>query len=112
MRVLSILFLVLLLSFKPIVYEHGYSSLDMKLRNKIKLGDSKEAVLDLLGSPTFKARDDSETWYYVSSRIKQYRFFQKRKYSSQSLQITFNSSNLVNYINYITVPEKAVANVN
>lgn len=108
MRALSILFVILLLGFKPIIYEHGYSSLDMELRDKIKLGDNKEAVLDLLGNPTFKSRGGNETWYYVSSKIKQYRFFQKRKYSSQSLQITFNDNNIVDYIDYIIVPEKNV----
>ncbi len=106
MRVFSILCLILLLGFKPVIYEHGYSSLDMELRDRIKLGDSKEAVADLLGSPTFSSKHDDKIWYYVSSKIKQYRFFQKRKCSSKSLQITFNDNNIVDYINYIIIPEK------
>ncbi|WP_339045789.1 outer membrane protein assembly factor BamE [Candidatus Mesenet endosymbiont of Agriotes lineatus] len=104
--------MILLFGFKPIIYEHGYSSLDMKLGDKIKLGDSKEAVVDLLGSPTFTLQYDDETWYYVSSKIKQYRFFQKRKCGSKSLQITFNNSNVVDYINYIVATEKEVIRVN
>ncbi len=112
MHVFFILLLVLLLGFKPVIYEHGYSSLDIKSWDRIEQKDNQDKVFNVLGSPTLISKNGDKIWYYVSNEIKQYRFFQKKRYSSQSLKISFNDNNIVSDISYIDVPEKRIININ
>ncbi|WP_237342951.1 outer membrane protein assembly factor BamE [Wolbachia endosymbiont of Folsomia candida] len=86
--------------------------MSVQLWSQIKIGDDKEKVVHTLGSPTLVSKFDDSIWYYVSYKIKQANFLGKRKYSSKSLQISFDHDSKVADIKEINVSERSLASVN
>lgn len=107
MRVLT--FAVLLFSVGCMHTNHGVPVINVELWSKIKVGDDREKVVHTLGSPTLVSKFDENIWYYVSYKIKQANFLGKRKYSSKSLQISFNQNDEVADIREINVAERSLA---
>ncbi|UYC23724.1 outer membrane protein assembly factor BamE [Wolbachia endosymbiont of Aedes aegypti] len=66
-------------------------------------------MVHTLGSPTLVSKFDDNVWYYISYKIKQANFLGKRKYSSKSLQISFNQNDEVTDIREINVAERSLA---
>ncbi|MGL9725432.1 MAG: outer membrane protein assembly factor BamE [Wolbachia sp.] len=112
MRVLIFFALLFLASCMHTIYNHGVPGISVELWNKIKVGDDKEKVVHTLGSPTLVSKFDENVWYYVSYKIEQANFLGKRKYSSKSLQISFNQNGEVTDIREINVTERSLAVVN
>lgn len=111
MRVLTSLILLFLISCTHTVHNHGVPGVSVELWSQIKIGDDKEKVVHSLGSPTLVSKFDDNVWYYVSYRIKQANFLGRRKYSSKSLQISFDSDGKVKDIKEINVSERPLASV-
>jgi len=91
------------------IYNHGVPVINVELWSKIKVGDDREKVVHTLGSPTLVSKFDENVWYYVSYKIKQANFLGKRKYSSKSLQISFNQNDEIADIREINVAERSLA---
>nr|WP_225247268.1 MULTISPECIES: outer membrane protein assembly factor BamE [Wolbachia] len=91
------------------IHNHGAPGISVELWSKIKVGDDKEKVVHTLGSPTLVSKFDDNVWYYISYKIKQANFLGKRKYSSKSLQISFNQNDEVTDIREINVAERSLA---
>ncbi len=106
MRVLIYLVLLFLVNCTNTIYNHGTSDISVELWNKIKIGDEKEKVVHTLGSPTLISQFDENIWYYISYKIKQSNFLGKRKYSSKSLQISFDQDDKVLDMKEIDISEK------
>lgn len=109
MRVLLSFILLFTVSCTHTVHNHGAPGISVKLWSKIKVGDNKEKVVHTLGSPTLVSKFDDNVWYYISYKIKQANFLGKRKYSSKSLQISFNQNDEVTDIREINVAERSLA---
>lgn len=93
------------------IHNHGAPGISIELWSQIKAGDDKEKVVHTLGSPTLVSQFDENIWYYVSYKIKQANFLGKRKYSSKSLQISFDHDGKVADVKEINVSERSLAPV-
>ncbi|OCA06116.1 outer membrane protein assembly factor BamE [Wolbachia endosymbiont of Trichogramma pretiosum] len=109
MRVLISSILLFTVSCTHTIHNHGVTGVNVELWSKIKVGDDREKVVHTLGSPTLLSKFDENVWYYVSYKIKQANFLGKRKYSSRSLQISFNQNDEVTDIREINVAESSLA---
>ncbi|UIP92927.1 outer membrane protein assembly factor BamE [Wolbachia endosymbiont of Anopheles demeilloni] len=109
MRVLISFILLFTVSCTHTIHNHGVPGINVELWSKIKIGDDREKVVHTLGSPTLVSKFDENVWYYVSYKIKQANFLGKRKYSSKSLQISFNQNDEVKDIREINIAERSLA---
>ncbi|AGJ98536.1 Putative lipoprotein SmpA/OmlA [Wolbachia endosymbiont of Drosophila simulans wNo] len=109
MRVLIFSVLLFSVGCMHTIHNHGVPGINVELWSKIKVGDDREKVVHTLGSPTLVSKFDENVWYYVSYKIKQANFLGKRKYSSKSLQISFNQNDEVTDIREINVAERSLA---
>lgn len=109
MRVLISFILLFTVGCTHTIHNHGAPGISVELWSKIKVGDDKEKVVHTLGSPTLVSKFDDNVWYYISYKIKQANFLGKRKYSSKSLQISFNQNDEVTDIREINVAERSLA---
>ncbi|WP_395463511.1 outer membrane protein assembly factor BamE [Wolbachia endosymbiont of Cantharis cryptica] len=109
MRILISFFLLFLINCAYTTYDHGAPGISVELWSKIKEGDDKEKVVHTLGAPTLVSKFNEDVWYYVSYKIKQFNFLGKRKYSSKSLQISFNQDGKVTSVKEIDVSERSLA---
>ena len=62
---------------------------------QIQKGQTKDEVLDILGTPSSVVTLDHNTWIYMSSDIKKIAFFSPRETSRDVLTIRFNEYNQV-----------------
>ncbi|QKX03013.1 outer membrane protein assembly factor BamE [Wolbachia endosymbiont of Litomosoides sigmodontis] len=111
MRVLVFFILLLFLVSCHTIYNHGVPDVNIELHSKIKVGDDKEKVIHTLGSPTLISKFDENVWYYISYKVKQINFLGKRKYSSKSLQISFDYGDKVISVEEIDVLERSLVAV-
>ena len=65
---------------------------------QIKKGQTKDEVLDILGSPSSIVSLDQNTWIYMSSKIKKVAFFKPQELDRDVLTIRFNNYNQVSSI--------------
>ncbi len=109
MRVLISFILLFTVSCTHTIHNHGAPGINFELWNKIKVGDDKEKVVHTLGSPALVSKFDDNVWYYVSYKIKQANFLGKRKYSSKSLQISFDQDGKVEDTKETDILERSLA---
>lgn len=109
MKLLVLSALLFLTSCGHTVYNHGIPSVTLELWSQIKIGDDKERVIHLLGSPTLVSEFNENTWYYISYRIKQVNFLGNRKYSSRSVQISFDKEGKVIETKEANISERSLA---
>ncbi|QMV45683.1 outer membrane protein assembly factor BamE [Wolbachia pipientis] len=109
MRVLISFILLFTVSCTHTIHNHGAPGISVELWSKIEAGDDKEKVVHTLGSPTLVSKFDDNVWYYVSYKIKQANFLGKRKYSSKSLQISFDQNGKVADTKETDISEKSLA---
>ncbi|KLT22177.1 Putative lipoprotein [Wolbachia endosymbiont of Armadillidium vulgare str. wVulC] len=108
MRALISFILLFTVSCTHTIHNRGVPGINVELWSKIKVGDDKEKVVHTLGSPTLVSKFDENVWYYVSYKIKQANFLGKRKYSSKSLQISFDQSGEITDIREVNVAERSL----
>ncbi|MDD9332081.1 MAG: outer membrane protein assembly factor BamE [Wolbachia sp.] len=109
MRVLIFFVLLFLISCTHTIHNHGAPGISVELWSQIKVGDDKEKVVHTLGSPALVSKFNNNIWYYISYKIKQANFLGKRKYSSKSLQISFDRDGKVEDVKEINVSERSLA---
>ena len=69
--------------------------------SKLQKGQTKDEVLDLLGTPSNIVSLNQNTWIYMSSEIKKVAFFKPEELNRDILTIKFNEYNQVASINRI-----------
>ncbi|MDN5248037.1 MAG: outer membrane protein assembly factor BamE [Wolbachia endosymbiont of Tyrophagus putrescentiae] len=109
--ILSSVLLFVIISCTHTVHNHGVPGVSVERWSKINIGDDKEKVVHLLGSPTLVSQFDENVWYYTSYRIKQANFLGRRKYSSKSLQVSFDHEDKVVDIREINVSERPLVSI-
>lgn len=70
--------------------------------NHIKVGDSKENVRQVLGSPSVVVSFDKNTWLYMSSDIKKVAFFEPEEVDRDVLAIRFDDGGKITEIDRLT----------
>lgn len=63
--------------------------------SQLQKGQTKDEVLDLLGTPSSIVSLDQNTWIYMSSEIKKVAFFEPEELDRDVLTIRFNEYNQV-----------------
>ena len=79
--------------------------------SQVELGDSKNEVRDVLGSPSTVVSFDRNTWIYMSSDIKRVAFFAPEEIDRDILTIKFNDNDQVVDISRLNKENGAVVEV-
>ena len=72
---------------------------------KIKIGETKDTVIDVLGLPSSVNAFDENSWIYMSSDIKKMAFFAPEEKERNILHITFNQSDEVSDIKFLSLED-------
>lgn len=70
----------------PTLSHHGYLAYDAKPATDIKVGDTKESVLDRLGQPSQTSVYDPTEWYYID-QVSMKMTYKKPKVTQRSVTI-------------------------
>ncbi len=70
--------------------------------SQLKLGDTKEQVVQTLGAPSSVVSFDKNTWIYMSSEIKRIAFMEPEEVNRDILTIEFNNDGKVTNIQRLT----------
>lgn len=82
----------------PTFRNHGYVPFDEDLA-QISVGvDTRDTVIETVGSPTSTGVSDEEAFYYVSSRFRHFAFLPPEEISREVLAISFDSRGVVRNI--------------
>ncbi len=77
----------------PTLSHHGYLAYDAKPATDIKVGDTKESVLDRLGQPSQTSVYDPTEWYYID-QVSMKMTYKMPKVTSRSVTVVdFDKSN-------------------
>ena len=87
-KVIYITLFLLMSSCYTTIIRHGYPISEVNLWDKIKVGDSENQVIQLIGDPSIT---EGDVWYYVSYNIYKKRFFSAKEYESLVLKLTFDN---------------------
>ncbi len=94
----------------PKVDVHGYVPVAAEVAS-ISAGDSKDSVRSLLGEPTTKGIDGTNTWYYISSKVRRVAFFAPREFERQIVAISF-AGNRVSMVERFGLEDGRVIDLN
>ena len=86
--------IVALAACEPTVAERG-NLVDPDKLATLKVGDSKEVVVQALGSPTTVGAFDASDWYYMGQRTEQESFFEPEVTERRIVEITFSDDDKV-----------------
>ncbi len=70
---------------------HGYVPIAEDVAS-ISVGDSQETVSARLGEPTTRGLEGTNTWYYISSKVRRVAFFAPREIDRQIVAISFSGT--------------------
>lgn len=98
MFLLSIGFFITACSSDTFICRTGNMPSEDKIAMVFK-GQSKNDVLEVLGSPSTVVPLDKDTWIYMSSEIKQVAFMAPKEIDREVLVVKFDSSGTVSEIN-------------
>ena len=75
----------------PQIDVHGYVPVAQDVAS-IAIGDTQETVLARLGEPTARGLEGSNTWYYISSKVRRVVFFAPQEIDRQIVAISFGGT--------------------
>ncbi len=75
----------------PQVDVHGYVPVAEEVAS-IAVGDTQESVMARLGAPTTRGLEGTDTWYYISSKVRRVAFFAPREFDRQIVAVSFNGN--------------------
>lgn len=79
---------------------------------RIEVGDSKEEVRQILGSPSSVVSFDKNTWIYMSSDVRRIAFFAPEEIDRDVLTVKFNDNDEVQEISRLSKNDGEQINVN
>jgi outer membrane protein assembly factor BamE (lipoprotein component of BamABCDE complex) len=82
----------------PEVSTHGYRFDDATLAQLEPGRTTRDAALQLLGSPSSVATFDDRVWYYVSQRTERMSFYQEEIVDQKVIAITFDDRDVIQTI--------------
>ncbi len=95
----------------PKIDVHGYIPVASEIAAITPGQDTPESVLARLGEPTTRGAPGSDTWYYVTSRVKRVAFLAPREIERQILAITF-AGNRVSAVNHFGLEDGRIIDLN
>ncbi|MBL4806015.1 MAG: outer membrane protein assembly factor BamE [Rhodobacteraceae bacterium] len=105
-------FIAMLSACAPQVDIHGYVPVATDVASIAPGQDSQETVLVLLGEPTTRGAQGSDTWYYISSTVHRVAFFAPREVNRQIVAIQFAQSGKVIAVDRFGLEDGRVIDLN
>jgi len=94
----------------PQVDVHGYVPVAEDIAS-IGAGVSQENVLARLGEPTTRGLEGTNTWYYISSKVRRVAFFKPKEFERQIVAVTFRG-NFVSMVEHYGLEDGRLINLN
>lgn len=90
----------------PVVDQRGNLPDDDKLATIHPGVTNKDAIAQLLGTPSAKGTFDDRTWYYISKRTEQVAFFEPTLLDQQVVAIDFDNNGMVSDIRHLGMEDR------
>ena len=97
-----------LASCSTIYKDHGYLPLDTDLKNVVIGKDTRNSVTELLGSPSGSGVLEDGAIFYISTKIKNFLFYEPKVVSRDMIVVSFDDSDLVENIEKFTLEDGRV----
>ena len=105
----SIIFSTFFLASCSTIYkDHGYLPLDTDLKNVVIGKDTRNSVTELLGSPLGSGVLEDGAIFYISTKIKNFLFYEPKVVSRDMIVVSFNDRDLVENIEKFTLEDGRV----
>ncbi len=97
---LLLIFLNFALSSCATQVNHGYM-FEYSDYNLLEIGNNKNTVLDIMGSPTIKSQiDENDSWLYMHEHTASFLFFKPKIVKREILVLNFSEDNVVEILNF------------
>ena len=97
-----------LASCSTIYKDHGYLPLDTDLKNVVIGKDTRNSVTELLGSPSGSGVLEDGSIFYISTKIKNFLFYEPKVVSRDMIVVSFDDRDLVENIEKFTLEDGRV----
>ena len=97
-----------LASCSTIYKDHGYLPLDTDLKNVVIGKDTRNSVTELLGSPSGSGVLEDGAIFYISTKIKNFLFYEPKVVSRDMIVVSFDDRDLVENIEKFTLEDGRV----
>jgi len=105
----SIIFSTFFLASCSTIYkDHGYLPLDTDLKNVVIGKDTRNSVTELLGSPSGSGVLEDGAIFYISTKIKNFLFYEPKVVSRDMIVVSFDDRDLVENIEKFTLEDGRV----
>ena len=105
----SIIFSTFFLASCSTIYkDHGYLPLDTDLKNVVIGKDTRNSVTELLGSPSGSGVLEDGAIFYISTKIKNFLFYEPKAVSRDMIVVSFDDRDLVENIEKFTLEDGRV----
>ena len=105
----SIIFSTFFLASCSTIYkDHGYLPLDTDLKNVVIVKDTRNSVTELLGSPSGSGVLEDGAIFYISTKIKNFLFYEPKVVSRDMIVVSFDDKDLVENIEKFTLEDGRV----
>lgn len=105
----SIIFSAFFLASCSTIYkDHGYLPLDTGLKNVVIGKDTRNSVTELLGSPSGSGVLEDGAIFYISTKIKNFLFYEPKVVSRDMIVVSFDDRDLVENIEKFTLEDGRV----
>jgi outer membrane protein assembly factor BamE (lipoprotein component of BamABCDE complex) len=99
---------LLITACSPTFVNHGYTPVDTELET-LKVGvDTRDSVAEAVGRPSASGVLGEDTWYFVSSRIRNFAYKAPETIERQVLAISFAKSGRISNIERFTLEDGRV----
>lgn len=96
----------------PQVDVHGYVPIAADVAAITPGKDTQESVLALLGTPTSKGAQGSDTWYYISSRVERVAFMAPNEVERQIVAVIFTGNGRVSAVEHFSLADGRIIDLN
>ena len=83
----------------------GYIPEESAITQLKKGVDSRQTVVDLLGSPSSVATFDDATWYYIGKKTERFAFLNEKVVDQKILAIAFDGEGLLSEVHLYTIED-------
>ncbi len=105
-------FVAALSACTPQIDVHGYVPIAADVAAITPGKDTQETVQALLGTPTTKGAQGSDTWYYISSRVHRVAFLAPREVDRQIVAIIFSGNGRVTQVEHFSLEDGNIIDLN
>ena len=103
---------LILTSCSTIYKDHGYLPLDTDLKSVVIGKDSRNSITELLGSPSGSGVLEDGAIFYISTKIKNFLFYEPKVVSRDMIVVSFDEKDLVENVERFSLEDGRVVVLN